>query len=299
MTEARGTITEKQLASISDLESERDTGLNRNGNKVAWTVTKEATLAELIAKRDAPWAPSETLRKHIVDVYVRNVYNRFTEINAKQLKKGNDTEEDSITTISLRTGHFMRKNEEQLRNDFIMGTPDLFMGESILKANVIRDAKSSWDVFTFNRSIHSELLPMYYWQMQGYMDLTGAQEAYVDYCLNNTPFSMVDRELYMESFKHEDRNTPTWIEMQIIANHVYDQKTFDEYLNRRGISAMDENCLAVYQGFVEIPLAERHFSFHVPRNQEDIDRLHDQILLCRKWMNDNLFKVELKQLKAA
>ncbi len=239
---------------------------------------------------------SETVITHLVDVFVSREYNRFYEIKAKVLGKGNDTEEDSISVVSRITKKFYKKNEEHLKNSFIQGTPDLFDGAIITNAEEIRDTKSSWDTFTFHRSKYKPLANLYYWQMQGYMALTGAKVAHVDYCLNNTPYKLVEGELRRESYNHPNEETPVWIELQIIANHVYDLKTFDKYIEQRGIyiKAIEGEekgyALAVYHGFVEIPLEKRHFSFRVERSEADIERLYERIEDCRTWIKDNMYK---------
>lgn len=230
-------------------------------------------------------------KTHLIDVYVSNKYNRHTEINGAMLDKGNETEESSITIVSRITKEFYKKNEQHLKNDFIKGTPDLFKGESISKAEIIRDTKSSWDVFTFNRAISKELDDKYYWQVMGYIALTGASKAYVDYCLNNTPYHLVEGELRKESYRHEGNDTPAWIELQLIANHVYDKATFDLYISSRGIAISGEREKAIYHGFVEIPLKERHYAFEVPRSDEAIQAIYDKVKVCREYMNTNLFKL--------
>src|SRR5690606_9498298 len=90
--------------------------------------------------------------------------------------------------------HFFKKNEDHLRNDFIMGTPDLYKGESITKATEIIDIKSSWDIFTFFRNSVKKVNAQYYWQLQGYMALTGAKQASLAYCLVSTPDSFINDE---------------------------------------------------------------------------------------------------------
>lgn len=281
MTEGKQ-ITENQLATIRELEG-----------KDKLTEKQKATLGSLVYKRDNPELP-DGCKTHLVDVFVREKYNRFTEIHAKQLDKGNDVEEDSITVISRITKEIYRKNEESLSNLYIKGTPDLFKGESISKAEIIRDAKSSWDVFTFNRAISKELDPKYKWQGMGYMWLTGAKRCFIDYCLNNTPYHLVEGELRRESYNHINGDTPNWIELQIIANHVYDRKTFDKYVNERGLGLVDDNCKAISDSFIEIPLEERHFSFEFERNESDIEKLIKRIKDCRDWMNENLFIEKLQ-----
>jgi hypothetical protein len=236
---------------------------------------------------------SETTKTHLVDIFVSNKYNRFTEIKGKYLDKGNDVEEDSITVVSRLTGTVFQKNEEHIENEFIKGTPDLFVGSDIRNAEVVRDTKSSWDAYTFFRAKNKPLDPKYFWQGTGYMALTNAKKCFIDYCLNNTPYYLLQAELRKESYNHEDNNTPTWMDIQIIANHVYDEKTFHEYMLRFGIHADDDNSLAVVNGFVEIPLKERHFSFEIQRDEDIIKSVYQRVKDCRSYMNKYLFNEEL------
>jgi hypothetical protein len=231
---------------------------------------------------------SESTKTHLVDVFVRQKYNRFTDINSKYLEKGNDVEEDSITVVSRLTKTFLKKNEEQLSNDYICGTPDIYIGESIHNAEIIRDTKSSWDAFTFFRAINKDINKLYYWQGQGYCWLTGASVFYIDYCLNNTPYHIVEGELRKESYKHIGGDTPAWVELQIIANHVYDKSTFNDYISLRGIAISDINAKAIYDTFIEIPLENRLYSFKIERNDDDIERLKSRIEDSRDYIQNGL-----------
>jgi len=232
---------------------------------------------------------SEAVKTHAIDVYVANTYNRFTEINGKALSKGNETEEDSITIISRIKKTFYKKNTESLSNEFIKGTPDLYEGETIEKATHIIDAKSSWNAFTYFRAINKDLIKDYYWQGLGYMALTGATKCTIAYCLNNTPYHLVESELRKEAYKYQDGCAPTWVELQIIANHVYDLKTFEEYINMRGLIDKDEFATAIIRGFVEIPLEKRYFGFEFDRNDDDINRLYERIKTVREYIKQTFY----------
>jgi len=235
---------------------------------------------------------AEGVKTHLIDVFVSAKYNRFTEIHGKMLDKGNDVEEDSITIVSRKTKKVFKKNETSLSNEYIKGTPDLFEGVDIHNADAIRDTKSSWDAYTFTRAKYKNLPKSYHWQGQGYMALTGAKTCTFDFCLNNTPYHIVEGELRRESYKHKEGNTPNWIELMIIANHTYDQRTFEEYYNLRGCLPVDEDSKYVVAGFVDIPLDERHHMIQIERNDDDIERLYERIRVCREWMNKELFKVK-------
>ena len=239
---------------------------------------------------------SETTKTHLVDVYVANVYGRHTEIDNKFLSKGNAEEENAITAYSLVKKRMFKKNSKRLNNDFISGEPDLFIGESIHKADAIIDTKTSWDVFTYSRAKASPLNKMYFWQGMGYMALTGAKECTIAYCLINTPYQLVNRELYNESYKHPDNNTPAWREIEIIKNHVYDINTFKDYVQQRGCYPVTEKDIEMFDSFIEIPLDKRVHEKTFARNDEHIGSLYKRIKDCREWMNENLFDKPLVML---
>lgn len=217
-------------------------------------------------------------------MFTAHKYSRYTEVNWKALDKGNLTEESSITTVSRITKTFLKKNSEHLKNKWIKGTPDLFIGDSINDADIIRDTKSSWNLFSFMRAKNAPLNPLYYWQMQSYMDLSNASVAFVDYCLNDTPFNLVERELKSAAYNNAEGFNSEEDELKIISNLVYTKEVFIEYCIKRGLSL--DNSIA--HQFIEIPLKERHFAIQVDRNQQDIERIHARVEEAREWVNKNL-----------
>lgn len=237
---------------------------------------------------------SETAKTHCVDVFVSWKYNRFTEINSKFFEKGNAVEEDSITIVSRLTKTYYEKNVDHLKNDFIKGTPDLYLGPDVYNASLIRDTKSAWDIYTFNRARAKKLDSKYEWQIHGYNWLTGSKVGYIDYCLNNTPWHIVQGELIKESYKH-DGDTPNWMELQIIANHTYDRKTFEDYVNLRGCVAVDDYSTAVVHGFVEVPLNERHFSFEINTDITHILKMEQRVKDCREYIKTELVNSQFQK----
>lgn len=210
---------------------------------------------------------SETTKTHLVDVYVGEVYGRQTDIMNKYIEKGNQVEDDSITLFSRVNKTFFRKNEDHLSNDFIKGTPDLFVGEKIYSATEIIDIKSSWDIFTFFRTKTKDVNKMYYWQLMGYMALTGAQKATLAYCLVNTPETLVNDEKRKLHWKMGliDDNHPNFVE----ACEKIDKLSY----------------------YDDIPMDERILTIQVERNDADIERIYQRVMECRNWMNTNLFKL--------
>jgi hypothetical protein len=130
---------------------------------------------------------SETTKKHLCDVYVSRVWGKSKETYTKYTNKGLMVEEDSLTLFSMHQRKMFVKNDLHWKNEFISGTPDIVLEDSII------DIKSSFDAFTFMKS-RFDLNKMYYWQLQGYMWLTNTPKAVLAYCLINTPSVIVEGE---------------------------------------------------------------------------------------------------------
>ncbi|GIV35432.1 MAG: hypothetical protein KatS3mg031_2967 [Chitinophagales bacterium] len=137
-------------------------------------------------------ALSETAKAFVEEYYISENFGRHKELVNKYITKGLQVEEDSITLYSKTTKKFFVKNETTLENDYITGTPDLFIKKENEIVEVI-DIKSSWDIWTYFRGIR-QLNPAYYWQVMGYMWLTGAKKASVVYCLVDTPEILINDE---------------------------------------------------------------------------------------------------------
>jgi len=175
---------------------------NKDGVTVSanWKKKNEAVInagkleTELYAVKDEITL-SEGAKTHLMDLYVSITTGRNTDIENKYIKKGLAVEEDAITLYSRIKKQMFKKNEEHLRNDFIMGTPDIWYGETIETATKIPDVKASWDVYTFYRTFTKELIRLYFWQSIGYQWLSGARLGSIAYCLVNTPEPLIEAEV--------------------------------------------------------------------------------------------------------
>lgn len=272
MTCERGSgITEKQLETIADYET-----------KDKLTDKQRDELNRLIAKKNAPPALGSTAKKKLVEIFASAKYHRRKEIKSKYLEKGSTVEEDSITLIARVKKKVYRKNTERIENSFLSGEPDLFDGESIKKADSITDAKSSWDLFTFFDVLTEKLNSDYYWQLQGYMALTGAPIAKIAYCLSNAPAHLIKAEkmkIYYAMNCPEDGN-PEYLKkcIEIEKNMIFDMKQFD-----RDNPWFDVDCK---EWTYDIPIQERIIEFEVKRNNEDIEFMYERLKLCREFMNE-------------
>lgn len=208
---------------------------------------------------------SETTKKYLVEVYIQHHYQREKYIENKYITKGLQVEEDSITLYSQYKSRFFKKNESRFNNEYIAGTPDIILDNEII------DVKSSYDIFTFYNSKMDGINKSYYWQLQGYMALTGAHKAKLVYCLVDTPNAIFMREL----------NSLKW-QMGVTDDT---DKLFQEAANK----------LEETMRYGDIPIEERVHEIDIIRNNTDIDKLYERIKECRKWINENLLTTRVKQ----
>ena len=204
---------------------------------------------------------SEGAKTHLIDVYVSRKYGRQTDIFSKYLEKGLTVEEDSITLFSRVKRKFYKKNEAHITNDFIMGTPDLYEGDAIDNASLIVDVKSPWDIFSFFRNLTKPINKDYYWQLMGYMALTGAKKAILAYCLVNLSEYMILDEERKLMYKMNAGTTEN-----------------PEYI---------ESCEKLRELFIydDIPMKNRVIEFIIDRDEEEIKRIYDKVKKCREYLN--------------
>jgi len=213
----------------------------------------------------------ETCKKHLIECYIAERYQRTKDFYNKYMEKGTLQEEESITLYSLVTKKFHRKNTETIENDFFIGTPDLFDGPEIRKAKKVLDIKTSWDVFTFFNVFADPLNKKYEWQLQAYMDLTGATSANLVYCLVDTPVHLIN----------DAKRKLQW------AMNVIDPEANPEFLKQ--CAQIEKNMT-----FKDIPMEERYFEFNFSRNDEMIERAHTRVKECREFLNEFSFKENKK-----
>lgn len=203
---------------------------------------------------------SKTAKTHLKSVYIKEKYGREKEITSKPIMKGLEVEEDSITLLSRVQKKMLRKNEERLNNAYITGLPDIFEGESIYNADSITDIKSSYDLHSFIANAGEPLDSDYYYQLQGYMALSGANVAYIAYCLVNTPAHIIQGEKYklLKSMDVVSEDSPEFIKEAL---KIEKNMTFDD-----------------------IPKEERVLIFKVDRDHTMIDKIIAKVEKAREYL---------------
>jgi len=168
---------------------------------------------------------------------------------SKYTQKGNDCEWEAVKMYSDIKGEFFDKNETLFSNDFLVGTPDIiYMGEVI-------DIKNSWDCFSF--PLFDELPKGYWWQVQGYMALTGCTRAKVVFCLMDAPEVIIEREAWNVA------------------------KSMGEVLSDAVLADVTENMT-----YSNLPKEMRIKEFEVLFDADAIQRVQDRVLAMREYLRE-------------
>jgi hypothetical protein len=206
----------------------------------------------MTAPRSKSEVLSQTAKSYIEELAKEHLFGIKKVFKSRYTDKGNEVEEKAIELTEEVLGfEFLTKNEDYFENDYIKGTPD------IITHSLVIDVKSSWsgDTFPF---FETELPNKdYYYQVMGYMWLTGKKNALISYCLINTPEEIVNDEIRRTAWgKYEiEPSEETIREVQSVHN------------------------------FNHIPKDRRVKAFHVEFNEGVINEMKTRIDECRKYFN--------------
>lgn len=253
------------LKTIADTQEKYDNLKKKDGStgiKYLETIKNyKELIPELEANKDSVLL-SKSCQSYLTKTYALEKYNRIKDIQTKEMVKGVEVEDESIMLFSKMEGNLYEKNTLRLNNTIVSGTPDLFDGESIDKATRVIDIKSSYSIETFLNNINQPLNSAYYWQLQGYLWLTGASVGVIAYCLVNTPQSIVNQQAEFLLRKLDVATTD---------NPLY-QKEYEKLVRN--------------MTFDDIPMEERIIRIEVERNDDDIEKIYKKVLKCREYLSE-------------
>lgn len=252
-------ITKKQLEELERLEEK---------NKAGKITDKQIiTLGQLLEKKLLAPSIGLTTKTFVRSLWLEHEFGYKEEFMTDEIMKGLLCEQDSLGLVQqVIGGEFRKKNTESFRNEFIKGTPDIVLK----KEDTVEDTKTSFNLRTFTEA---ELTPLYEWQGQGYMWLTGKKNYRLIYCLVPTPDHIIESELrrWMWKFGGDEFN--------------------DHYL------AVRDQILANNNVINQIPANQRVKVFEFQFDPEKIDLLKSKIAVCREYY-DSLSLTEYGKLVA-
>ena len=208
----------------------------------------------------------QTTKSFVKQYIIERKFGIYKEIHSKYFDKGNEVEADAISLCNdvMNLG-FIYKNDEKFKNDYITGIPDVNTNDVLL------DIKSSWDLFTFPFFDTEIKNKGYYYQLQGYMWLTGKTEAYLCYCLMNTPQHLVEDEVRREHWRLNAIDELPEVRKHIESNHNFDH--------------IDDNL--------------RIKSYHIKYDPELIEEFKRRIEACREYYNELDELLTIKEIQDA
>lgn len=208
-----------------------------------------AELGELITKGLNLELP-QTAKTYCQQWLKEQLYQRRYEFSSKYTEKGIIMEDDSIDMIGRKIDRVgISKNDTSYENDFMTGTPDVNLFDTII------DVKSSWDCFTF--PLFDTEMPNadYWWQGQGYMHLTQAERYVLAYTLVDTPLHIITKQAYYYASD----------------NGLDVDDVLPEFIAKMTYPDIDENL--------------RCKTFEFAYNPESIKRIEQRVLMCREYIN--------------
>ena len=172
----------------------------------------------MTAPRNKTELLSQTAKSYIQELVLEHKYGIKKEFSSRYTDKGLQCEDEAITLVNDVLGlGFIFKNEEHFQNDWITGTPDVNTNDILL------DVKCSYEASTFPFFETEIPTPAYFYQLQGYLWLTGKTEALLCYCLVNTPLEIVEDEVRREHWKHKMIDEDLEIRDFVQKKHNFDQ----------------------------------------------------------------------------
>jgi len=201
---------------------------------------------------------SQTAKTHLIKVYSREYWGRERRIATKQMEKGTTQEKVGIKVLAETDNREYTKNEIQFDNEYIIGTPDIIDVPNL----TIIDTKLSWDAETFLPNVMGKLDTDYYYQVQGYLYLTGMDTGKVSYVLVNASERQIldEKRRLLYSMDVVSEESPEYLEAA--ANLEY-QMIFDD-----------------------IPKQERVINKIVLRNEDIISQIPAKVEKAREFLKE-------------
>lgn len=206
---------------------------------------------------------SKTAQSHLIEVYANAIWGVDKELMTKEMEKGIYSEEDGITLLSRVDKQMYVKNTDRFENEWISGHPDIITDEMVI------DLKLSWSPFSFLPKLIEDVDKCYYYQVIGYMWLTGLNKARISYGLVSTPEHLIEAE--------------KWKLLRQMNVATEEAPEFKKEWEKR---------LKNYH-FDHIPIEQRVISHFVDRDDEIIAKIPEKVERARNFLQE-LQNIHLK-----
>lgn len=202
---------------------------------------------------------SKTAKSYLLECYIKSRYDREKRILTKAMQKGIVQEPEGIKMLGEFYQLPLEKNEKEFQNDYLTGHPDI-LNTFLYDWLHIHDTKLSEDIWTFMPNILDEIDAQHNGQLQGYMALTGAKTAEIDYILADASETAINDEKRRLLFS-------MGVATELDENYVE--------------AAAEAEINMIYP---DIPLPEKILVFPVERDDEYIERVYRKVEKAREFL---------------
>ena len=196
---------------------------------------------------------SKTTQTYCQTWLKEQLYNRRKTFSNKYTEKGLICEDNSIDFVAQQLDlGFILKNDKFFSNDFMTGTPDVILNDTII------DVKNSWDCFTFPL-FDDKINKDYFYQAQVYMELCNIDNYKLIYTLMDTPQHLIEKEAYWYAKNNGD---------------VLDDELLNKFTNQMTYNNIDKDLrIKVYD---------------IKRDKDVIKSIEQRVIECRDYINSLL-----------
>jgi hypothetical protein len=127
-------------------------------------------------------------KTYLEELYLDKLFGQSPRPASVEMEKGTMCEDEGIALYRKVKQIFTKKNQDQLQNEFLKGTPDLILIDKIV------DIKIPFTNRKWYRYTEKDALDYYYWQLVSYMYLTGKTKAEIAVCAIATPEYLIVEE---------------------------------------------------------------------------------------------------------
>ena len=214
MAEKQGyeSLTEKQERTVLEMEAKRvSKGL---------TDKQLEELGRLYAKREKSKEVvlSDTCIEYLMEVYAWETEKMIPvskeSMEILSISKGRKQEEQARVLLNFVDDVEYKVHKERISNEYLSGEIDFYLGNSVLDAYNVTDAKNAWDYPGYLKKINNGLENGQQDQIRGYGAITGASMLYIANCLVDCTEENIDKVRWrvLEKFGAATVETPEFVE---------------------------------------------------------------------------------------
>lgn len=252
---------------ITDKELDRIETLLQKSVLKDLTDKESERLIELQNKRDESGyhIVNRPAQKYLWFIYLQRKFGAFPQIITGYegnpfAPNGTRKEPHVISLIENTSGLKLFRNKVRQKNDYLHGIIDAFDNEIPDESISVHEIKTTSDRVKFNFRRRYPLDKHNFLQIQGYLAISGKDNAIIHYCLLDYPDSVISEQKELHYKKY------------IYLNESSDG--FPEYWEKQE--------MALVHGTV--PEKDRIFSCSIDRNEEAIEKIYKKVVDCRTWL---------------